>query len=142
MGETSHAVADETARPVPATPDPLAAFPLPEAPVADPAVPATNGAPAPESDFDDEAFQTDLRSAFLESAPETLAALRKVMQEFTKTKDEANRLPQLMEVYRKVHGLTGNAGIAGLTSISQMAAALEILLKELYDCPVVSFRIK
>jgi PleD family two-component response regulator len=34
-----------------------------------------------------------------------------------------------------VHGLTGSAGIAGLHNISQMAAALEVLLKELYEKP-------
>jgi CheY-like chemotaxis protein len=87
------------------------------------------------STFDDDEFQHELRRTFVESAPETLASLRKVLQEFSKTQDESARLPQLMEVYRKVHGLTGNAGLAGLTSISQMAAALEILLKELYEKP-------
>jgi PleD family two-component response regulator len=38
-------------------------------------------------------------------------------------------------LYRKVHALTGSAGLAGLHDISQMAAALEVLLKELYEKP-------
>jgi PleD family two-component response regulator len=44
-------------------------------------------------------------------------------------------LPHVLELYRKVHALTGSAGLAGLHDISQMAAALEVLLKELYEKP-------
>lgn len=72
---------------------------------------------------------------FLENSTESLNQLRKAMQDFTKTADEAARLPKLLELYRKVHALTGSAGIAGLHNISQMAAALEVLLKELYEKP-------
>ncbi len=88
-----------------------------------------------EGGVDDEQFQAELLQSFLASAPETLAALRKSMQDFSKIQDESARLPLLLEVFRKVHGLTGSAGIAGLTAISQMAAALEILVKELYEKP-------
>jgi PleD family two-component response regulator len=38
-------------------------------------------------------------------------------------------------LYRKVHSLTGSAGIAGFSSISQLTAALEVLLKELHEKP-------
>jgi PleD family two-component response regulator len=57
------------------------------------------------------------------------------MQDFTKTHDEAARMPHLLELYRKVHSLTGSAGIAGLHGISQIAAALEVLLRELHEKP-------
>lgn len=83
----------------------------------------------------DAKFQAELLKTFLDSAPDTLAQLRKGMQEFTKTQDEASRLPHVLELYRKVHALTGSAGLAGLHDISQMAAALEVLLKELYEKP-------
>ena len=83
----------------------------------------------------DAKFQAELLKKFLESAPDTLAQLRKGMQEFTKTQDEASRLPHVLELYRKVHALTGSAGLAGLHDIAQMAAALEVLLKELYEKP-------
>jgi DNA-binding response OmpR family regulator len=83
----------------------------------------------------DAKFQAELLKKFLESAPETLAQLRKGMQEFTKTQDEASRLPHVLELYRKVHALTGSAGLAGLHDIAQMVAALEVLLKELYEKP-------
>lgn len=83
----------------------------------------------------DAKFQAELLKTFLDSAPDTLTQLRKGMQEFTKTQDEASRLPHVLELYRKVHALTGSAGLAGLHDISQMAAALEVLLKELYEKP-------
>jgi len=86
--------------------------------------------PAHDSEFQSELFQT-----FMEAAPETLAVLRRTMQDFSKTQDEANRMPHLLELYRKIHALTGSAGIAGLHKISQIAAALEVLLKELYEKP-------
>ena len=83
----------------------------------------------------DAKFQAELLKPFLDSAPDTLSQLRKGMQEFTKTQDEASRLPHVLELYRKVHALTGSAGLAGLHDIAQMAAALEVLLKELYEKP-------
>jgi DNA-binding response OmpR family regulator len=83
----------------------------------------------------DAKFQAELLRTFLDTAPDTLAQLRKGMQDFTKTQEEASRLPHVLELYRKVHALTGSAGLAGLHDISQMAAALEVLLKELYEKP-------
>ena len=96
--------------------------------------PAQNVVPIAELEGDAK-FQAELLQTFIDTAPETLAQLRKGMQEFTKTQDEASRLPHVLELYRKVHALTGSAGLAGLHDISQMAAALEVLLKELYEKP-------
>ncbi len=45
------------------------------------------------------------------------------------------RLKQIYELYRRVHALNGNASIAGLVQIAHMSAALEALLKELYEKP-------
>jgi len=105
--------------------------------------PASGGTPRPAAQNvvpiaeleGDAKFQAELLKTFLDAAPETLAQLRKGMQEFTKMQDEASRLPHVLELYRKVHALTGSAGLAGLHDISQMAAALEVLLKELYEKP-------
>src|SRR5258706_4153857 len=83
----------------------------------------------------DEEFQSELLTSFMQSGPETLNALRKALQDFTKAQPETNRPPPLLELYRRVHALTGSAGIAGLPNIAQMAAALEVLLKELYEKP-------
>jgi DNA-binding response OmpR family regulator len=83
----------------------------------------------------DQEFQSELLTSFMQSGPETLNALRKALQDFTKAQPESNRPPPLLELYRRVHALTGSAGIAGLPNIAQMAAALEVLLKELYEKP-------
>ena len=45
------------------------------------------------------------------------------------------RLKQVYELYRQVHALNGNAGIAGLVQIAHMSAAFEALLKEIYEKP-------
>ena len=66
---------------------------------------------------------------------ETLAALRKHLQDFTKATDAKAREPHLLELFRKVHALTGSAGIAGFVDIAQMTAALEVLLRELSEKP-------
>jgi CheY-like chemotaxis protein len=84
---------------------------------------------------DDSAFQADLFQCFVNSKPETLATLRRLLQQLTKAADEKARMEPLLELYRKVHALTGSAGIAGFNNTAQMTAALEVLLKELYDKP-------
>jgi len=80
-------------------------------------------------------FQADLRKSFLESLPATLATLRLLLQSLVKAESELVRLKQVHELYRRIHALTGNAGIAGMFLISQMADACEALLKELYEKP-------
>lgn len=84
---------------------------------------------------DDSVFQSELYQSFVNSKSEILAGLRKALQDFTKAADEKTRMPHLLELYRKVHALTGSAGIAGFGSIAQMTAALEVLLKELHEKP-------
>jgi DNA-binding response OmpR family regulator/HPt (histidine-containing phosphotransfer) domain-containing protein len=89
----------------------------------------------PQLNSDDSAFHAELHQAFVNAKSDTLAALRKLPQDFTKASDENTRAPHLHELYRKVHALTGSAGIAGFSAISQMTAALEVLLKELTEKP-------
>ena len=83
----------------------------------------------------DAEFQADLRKQFIESLPATLATLRALLQGLVKSDSEMARLKQAHELYRRIHALTGNAGIAGLLQISHMSDALEALLKELYEKP-------
>ena len=133
-----------------ASPSPTAA-PTPGAvrsptPAAEPPVPAATGSAdaGPRAPFagtrildssDDAAFQAELLQEFLASSEENLSLLRRNMQELNKAQDDSKRLPHLLELYRRVHALTGSAGMAGLYSISQMAAALEVLLKDLLEKP-------
>jgi DNA-binding response OmpR family regulator len=100
---------------------------------------ATNGStastflkPAVESDA---AFQADLRTTFIEHLPSSLYSLRNVMQALTKADNEIARVKQVHELYRLVHAINGNAGVAGLVQIAHMSAAFEALLKEVYEKP-------
>ena len=95
-----------------------------------------HAAPAPATAAEnDEQFQAELRQQFVEGFPATLAALRAHLQALVKGVGEAQRVTQLHELYRRIHALTGNAGIAGLLQSAQMSAALEALIKELHDKP-------
>jgi DNA-binding response OmpR family regulator/HPt (histidine-containing phosphotransfer) domain-containing protein len=86
-------------------------------------------------DAEDSEAQAELLKSFLEGVKATLIQLRKLTQEFSKAQDETSRLAHLLELYRKVHALTGSAGIAGARNIAKMAAAVEVLLKELHEKP-------
>jgi len=96
---------------------------------------ATAGGKASVESASDAAFQAELRQSFLQTMPATLAASRTALQALAKNADEATRVRQLQELYRRIHAMTGNAGVAGLLHIAQMGDALEALVKELYDKP-------
>lgn len=83
----------------------------------------------------DAEFQAELRKSFVESLPATLAVLRAGLQNFSRANDDVTRLKYIYELHRRTHALAGNAGIAGLFLISNLSAALEALLKELYEKP-------
>ncbi len=91
--------------------------------------------PAQILDTEDSGDRADLLKRFNEAAPEILASLRRTLLEFSKAQEESVRLPLLLDLYRKVHLLTGGAGLAGLRTLSQMASAVEVLLQELHDKP-------
>lgn len=96
--------------------------------------PASTAAPAVGSTSDAE-FQSELRKTFIESLPATLATLRASLQNLSRSTDDVARLKHIYDLHRRTHALSGNAGIAGLFLIGQMSAALEALLKELYEKP-------
>ena len=104
-----------------------------------PARPTTDGAPATQSArFTSEAdaeFQAELQKTFIASLPATLAALRAGLQSLIKSDTEEAQLKHIHDLYRRVHAVSGNASIAGLVPIAHLAAALEALLKELYEKP-------
>jgi len=104
-----------------------------------PARPTTEGAPAARpARFTSEAdaeFQAGLQKTLIASLPATLVALRAGLQSLIKSDTEVARLKNIHELYRRVHAVNGNASIAGLVPIAHLAAALEALLKELYEKP-------
>ncbi len=83
----------------------------------------------------DAEFQAELRKAFTNSLPATLNTLRGALVNLSRAPDDVQRLKLIYELHRRVHALSGNAGISGLFLIAQMASALEALLKELYEKP-------
>jgi len=83
----------------------------------------------------DTKFLMELRQAFIDNQPATLAALRSGLQNLIKADNETAQLKDIHELYRRTHALAGNAGIAGFSYVSQMSAAVEALLKELYEKP-------
>jgi len=94
--------------------------------------PATTGKSAEDQDV---AFQADLRKTFINSLPAVLATVRLHLNNIAKATTDTERLKHIGELYRRMHALSGNAGITGLMQISQMADALEAFLKELLDNP-------
>jgi DNA-binding response OmpR family regulator len=83
----------------------------------------------------DVAFQAELRRDFINSLPVAMASFRTLLQGLFKAENEAARVKQIQELFRRAHSLCSNAGIAGVSQISQMADAFEALLKELSDKP-------
>jgi len=83
----------------------------------------------------DAELQADLRKSFVESLPVTLTALRTLLRGLTRSESETTRLEQIHGLYRRIHALTCNAGVAGAPHISRMSEALEALLKELHEKP-------
>jgi DNA-binding response OmpR family regulator len=83
----------------------------------------------------DAAFQAELRRDFIRDLPSSVGSLRALLQGLVKADNEAVRLKQIQELYRRAHSLSSNAGIAGVTQIAQMGDALEALLKELHEKP-------
>jgi DNA-binding response OmpR family regulator len=77
----------------------------------------------------------DLRGDFLKASPQTITELQKLSQTLLATQAEAAQLPLLLALYRKVHALSANAALAEVHAVAHIGAALEALLREVYDKP-------
>ena len=131
-------VASEAAGHTPASASPSSSEPPTPGPELSTPAPPETSKPNPEPErirSDDSEFLEELRQTFIGTSQETVSVLRKLLQDFTKSMNDSGRMPFLAELYRKVHALTGSAGIAGFETMAQMAAALEVLLKELQEKP-------
>ena len=113
----------------------------PPCPAGPPPPPQTNPPPPPtwkvpsRGTESDQQVQSEMRGSFVASLPPILSSLRALLQAAIKADNEADRLKQLNEIYRRVHSLTSNAGITGMARMAQMADALEALIKELHEKP-------
>jgi len=90
--------------------------------------------PTPSQGEKDAQFQAELRQRFVDGLPATLAGLRALLHGMSRG-DEMTRVKQVQEMYRRIHGITSNAGLAGMVLIAQMTDAVEALLKELAEKP-------
>ena len=89
----------------------------------------------PISEEGDQEFQARLRADFVVDLPNTLVALRTILQALSRAENETARVKHIQDLYRQAHSLSSNAGIVGAADISLMADAVEALLKELQDKP-------
>lgn len=89
---------------------------------------------SPTKDLD-ALFQGEIQNTFAESLPGTLTLFRSILQNIIKAESQVLRLDHICNLCRRVHSLTGNAGLANDLPIAQLADALEVLLRELYEKP-------
>ena len=83
----------------------------------------------------DTEFHAQIRELFLNSSAARLETIRELAAAFVQAGDETLRAQQLDTLFRKIHALAGNAGLAGCTAIAHFASTFEVLLKELRDQP-------
>jgi len=83
----------------------------------------------------DTEFQAQIRELFLAGSPARLESIRDLASAFVQDDDEKDRATHLEGLFRMVHALAGNAGLAGCAHIAQFASTFEVLLKELRDQP-------
>jgi CheY-like chemotaxis protein len=120
-------------------------FVIPGAPDLEPAVspPTAAAAPAPVEKATvptagleaDPEFQAQIRQLFVGSAPGKLAAVRDSANAFVQDQGSSMQLPLLIDLFRKVHSLTGNAAVAGCAQIAHYASIFEAFLQELQQKP-------
>jgi CheY-like chemotaxis protein len=115
------------------------AEPTPSAPsnatgTATPATAPAEAKAAPINHTCDSSFQKDLSTTFAAASVGALNEMRKLLQETSKA-DEKTRATHMDQLYRKVRSFSANAGMAALPHFAKMAAAVEVLMKELVEKP-------
>jgi|GEM_PF-632331 DNA-binding response OmpR family regulator len=83
----------------------------------------------------DTEFQAQIRELFMAGSAVRLDNIRNLAAAFVETEDGPQRATQIEGLFRMVHALAGNAGLAGCARIAQFASTFEVLLKELRDQP-------
>ena len=76
-----------------------------------------------------------MRRSFGRSFAEIVTGLRNSIKALAKTGTDAERLGHTQDIYRRIHGLTGSASLAGLKELAQLAEALEAFITELHEKP-------
>ncbi len=81
---------------------------------------------------EDKKFQAEMQKTFRADAPETISALSTSLQAFVETPNDP---VHSYDLYRKIHAVSGIAGLSGLRRIALLSAPLEALFKELSANP-------
>jgi CheY-like chemotaxis protein len=124
--------AKSTDTPAPPASPTLAAAPTPEtAPV--PAAPTATAGPAPLAS--DLAFDTELRRTFLQHSPQWVGVVQTLWWHYCRAASDAERLPLLLELCRKVHWFAGAAAVTEVPLILLVVAPFEAFLLELCEKP-------
>ncbi len=76
-------------------------------------------------------FESSLRDEFFADGPATIGFLRKQLGNLTKETTDLGRVDVLQTIHHKITGITGNAGVVRLNTVSQICSVLESFLKEL-----------
>ena len=84
----------------------------------------------------DTEFQAQIRELFLAGSGARLENIRNIAAAFVQAETDSQRTTYLEGLFRMVHALAGNAGLAGCALIAQFATTFETLLKELRDQPL------
>jgi len=83
----------------------------------------------------DPEFQAQIRQLFLSGAPAKLESVRDAAKAFIQDQGSSMQFPLLVDLFRKVHSLTGNAAVAGCAGIAHFASTFEAFLQELQQKP-------
>ena len=83
----------------------------------------------------DPEFQAQIRQLFLGSAPAKLASVREAANAFVQDQGSSMQFPLLVDLFRNIHSLTGNAAVAGCRAIANFASTFEAFLQELQQKP-------
>lgn len=80
----------------------------------------------------DHEMLAEAASIFFDSAPETMAGIRRCLRGYSREPETKSGAANLNALYRKIHSVTGSSGFAGLETFSNFCACLEAYLRELH----------
>ena len=103
-----------------------------------PAVPAAATAGArlePYRSATSNSIEAKTRAEFLSTASATLAGIRESFEAFAQAGQPHLQHLRLVDFHRRIHQLTGVAGVAACFRIAQLSSALEAMLFELQERP-------
>ncbi|OAI41934.1 hypothetical protein AYO41_01290 [Verrucomicrobia bacterium SCGC AG-212-E04] len=85
---------------------------------------------------DDKAFEAEIREAFLQDAPSSVAMIQADSKALMKTAvGSPERLQFVDQLFKTTHKLAGTSGLAGFSQVSRLSSAIEGLLIKIGEKP-------